>query len=95
MTKQQRIEAIEFIEGQLKNGYVDLSSYDEDSLEIIKEAIDILKTVDKLSSIGCTSFQMTADGIKEIYSDAKITINDMTKDGEITDCKVINVGLIT
>ena len=69
MTEQQKREAIEYIEGQLKNGYVDLSSFDEDELEIVKEAIDILKIVDEWNSIGCTSFQLTPEEIKEILEE--------------------------
>ena len=51
MTEQDRVEAIEYIEGQLENGYVDLSSYDKDALEVVKEAINILKTIDEWNSI--------------------------------------------
>lgn len=68
MTKQRREEAIEYIEGQLENGYVDLSPFDggADAFEIVKEAINALKFIDKWNGIGCTSFQMTADEVKEI-----------------------------
>lgn len=68
MTKQRREEAIEYIEGQLENGYVDLSSFDggADAFEIVKEAINVLKFIDKWNGIGCTSFQMTAEELKEI-----------------------------
>lgn len=66
MDEQRRKVAIEYIEGQLKNGYVDLSFYDQDELEVVKEAIGVLKMVDKFNSIGCTSFQLTSEEIKEI-----------------------------
>ena len=59
MTEQQRKEAIKYIEGQLENGYVDLGFHEHDELEIIGEAINLLKTVDKFNSIDCTSFQMS------------------------------------
>ena len=56
MTKQRREEAIKYIESQLEDGYVDLGLHDQDELEIIKEAINMWKVVDKWNSIGCTSF---------------------------------------
>lgn len=65
MTKQRREEAIEFIEGQLKNGYVDLSSFDEDALEIVKEAIDTLKIVDRWNDIPF----MTSEWMKLGYTE--------------------------
>lgn len=66
MTEQQKREAIEYIEGQLKNGYVDLSSFDEDALEIVGKAINVLKLIDEWNSIGCTSFRVTAEELKEV-----------------------------
>ena len=55
MTQHQREDAIEQVEGQLKCGYVDFSGmFDSDELEIIKEAISLLKAVDKFNSVGCT-----------------------------------------
>lgn len=56
MTKQRREEALRFIEAQLEDGYIDLGLNDEDELEIVKEAIKMLKTIDEFNSIGCTSF---------------------------------------
>lgn len=47
MTETERKEAIEYIEGQLKNGYVDLSSYEEHEREIVQEAINLLKTINE------------------------------------------------
>lgn len=58
MTEQNRKKAIEYIEAQLKNDYVDLGSHEQDELEIVKEAINVLKMVDKFNSIGCTSFSI-------------------------------------
>ena len=46
-TETERKEAIELIEAQLKNGYIDLSFHDEHELEIVKEAINILKIIDE------------------------------------------------
>lgn len=67
MTQQQREDAIKQVEGQLKCGYVDFSgSLDSDELEIIKEAISLLKAVDKFNSIGCTSFWFTPGQEKPI-----------------------------
>ena len=44
MTEQQKQEAIQFIEGQLRNGYVDLSStYDGNELKIVEAAIELYK----------------------------------------------------
>lgn len=66
MTEQNRAEAFEYIEGQLKNGYIDLGMHDQYELEIVEEAIKLLKAVDKFNSIGCTSFRLTPEEIKEI-----------------------------
>lgn len=51
MTEQRRKEAIEYIESQLKYGYVDLGINDQDELLIIEEAIKTLKIIDKFNSI--------------------------------------------
>ena len=66
MIKQRREEAIKYIESQLGYGYIDLGINEQDELEIVKEAINVLKTVDKFNSIGCTSFRLTSEEIKEI-----------------------------
>lgn len=66
MTEQRREEAIKYIESQLEYGYIDLGINEQDELEIIKEAISVLKMVDKFNSIGCTSFQFTSEELKEI-----------------------------
>ena len=42
MTKEYR-DALETIEGQLRCGYIDLGFMDELELEIVKEAIELLK----------------------------------------------------
>ena len=73
MTKQRREEAIEYIEGQLENGYVDLSPFDggADAFEIVKEAINALKLIYEWNSIGCTSFRVTAEELKELLERQK------------------------
>lgn len=51
MTKEQREEAFIHIEAQLEDGYLDLGLYEQNELEIVKEAINILKFVDKWNDI--------------------------------------------
>lgn len=68
MTEQRRKEAYEYIEGQLENGYIDLGFHDQDELEIIQEAIYMLKTVDEICKIGCTSFLLTPEEIERILN---------------------------
>ena len=46
MTEQRREEAIKYIESQLEDGYIDLGMHDKDELEIIKEAMCLLKAID-------------------------------------------------
>ena len=43
MTEQQRKDAIECIMGQLDCDYIDLSIHDKDELEIVKEAMALLR----------------------------------------------------
>ena len=51
MTEKRREEAIEYIEAQLEDGYLDLGLYDQNELEIVKEAIKTLKFIDKWNDI--------------------------------------------
>lgn len=51
MTDQRREEAIKTIMNQLEYGYLDFGCHDQDELEIVKEAMDILRIVDKWNSI--------------------------------------------
>lgn len=51
MTKQQRKDAFKYIESQLEYGYLDLGFHDQDELEIVKEAINILKTIDEWNAL--------------------------------------------
>lgn len=48
MTEQQKKDAIEYIEGQLENGYIDLSLQDPNELEIVKEAMDLFIWLEKI-----------------------------------------------
>lgn len=43
MTKQQKKDAIEYIMGQLDCGYIDLGSLDKDALEVVQEAMTLLR----------------------------------------------------
>lgn len=43
MTEQQRKDAIEYIMGQLDCDYIDLSIHDKDELEVVKEAMTLLR----------------------------------------------------
>ena len=51
MTEQRRIEAINYIESQLENGYLDLGLNEQDELEIIKEAVNIVKIIDEWNAL--------------------------------------------
>ena len=51
MTKTERKEAIDYINGQLEYGYIDLGAHDNNELEIIKEAIQLLKIIDGFNNI--------------------------------------------
>ena len=68
MTEERRAEAFKYIEAQLDDGYIDLGFHDQDELEIVKEAIQTLKTVDKFCEIGCTSFRLTPEEIERILN---------------------------
>ena len=76
MTEQQRKEAIEYIEGQLENGYVDLGLHDKDELKIVKEAINLLKAIDKWNSLGCTSFVLTEEDTQKLKQNGIIRVYD-------------------
>lgn len=51
MTEQRRKEAIKYIESQLENGYLDLGLNEQDELEIIKEAVNIVKIIDEWNAL--------------------------------------------
>lgn len=65
MTKQRREEAIKYIEAQLEDGYIDLGLHDQDELEIIKEAVKILKVIDEFSEIPTVN-PISADDLKKV-----------------------------
>ena len=87
MTEQNRAEALKYIESQLEDGYIDLGLHDEDELEIVKEAIQMLKIIDKFNNIGCTSFMFMPEKDKPI----KIECDDGCIDS-VDDKKVIRVN---
>lgn len=51
MTKQRRKEAIDYIMSCLEDGYIDLGMHDQDELEIVKEAMNIIQIIDEWNSI--------------------------------------------
>lgn len=70
MDEQRRIEAFKYIESQLENGYIDLGINEQDEIEIVKEAIKMLKFVDEFNSIGCTSFSFAYNPeVREIFKE--------------------------
>ena len=52
MSMTNREECIKYIEAQLESGYLDLGAHDEDEIEIVKEAMALLKVIDKFADIG-------------------------------------------
>lgn len=86
MIEQDRKEAFEYIEGQLRNGYLDLGFHDKNEIEIVKEAIDVLKMVDKFNSIGCTSFAIIPTQEKPI----KVSFED-EPEVKVIDCDHIEI----
>lgn len=43
ITKISEQEALEYVEGQIEDGYVDLGCHDEECIEVIKKALDLYK----------------------------------------------------
>lgn len=76
MTEQQRKETIKYIDGQLENGYIDLGSHDQNELDIIKEAMCLLKTLDEFNSLGCTSFVLTKEDAQKLKQNGNIRVYD-------------------
>jgi hypothetical protein len=68
MTEERRAEAFKYIESQLESGYINLGINEQDELEIIQEAINLLKAIDEFNSIGCTSFCLTSEEIERILN---------------------------
>ena len=82
MTEQQK-EAIEYIEAQLEYGYIDLGGHEKCELEIIKEAINMWKMIDEFNSIGCTSFRLTPEEVRNLSEETEleVTIDDWKRLG--------------
>lgn len=79
MTKERREEAIKYIEAQLEDGYLDLGLHEQDELEIVKEAIKMLKLVDKWNDIPLMSSEWvklgyTEEESKELAKASKVWI---------------------
>lgn len=72
MTEQDRVEALRYIEAQLEDGYIDLGLHDDNELVIVKEAINLLKNLDKFNSIGCTSFYLSPEEIQNLKENGKL-----------------------
>ena len=72
MTEKDRAEAFEYIEAQLNDGYIDLGLHDDNELVIVKEAINLLKNLDKFNSIGCTSFYLSPEEIQNLKENGKL-----------------------
>lgn len=51
MTEQRRKDAFKYIESQLEDRYLDLGLNEQEELEIIKEALNILKIIDEWNAI--------------------------------------------
>ena len=49
--QERRKDAIEHINAQLNHGYIDLGAHDEDEIEVLKEAMQVLKFVDAYNNI--------------------------------------------
>ena len=49
--KQRRKDAFKYIEAQLESGYLDLGFHDQDELEVVKEALNILKIIDEWNAL--------------------------------------------
>lgn len=67
MTEKERKEAIDYINAQLEDGYIDLGQHDENEMEIIRQAMivydkipDVIRELDRL--------KMSMDG--QILKDA-------------------------
>ena len=72
MTEKDRAEAFKYIEAQLNDGYIDLGLHDDNELVIVKEAINLLKSLDKFNSIGCTSFYLSTEEIQNLQENGEL-----------------------
>ena len=71
MTEQQE-EAVKYIEAQLENGYIDLGMNEQDELEIIKEAIFLWKSVNRISIEDWKHLGYTDKEAEELIEASKI-----------------------
>lgn len=76
MTKERRNEAFKYIEAQLEDGYLDLGLYEEDELEIVKEAINMLKIVDEWNEIPLN------ETLEKIWDKSDLHYNTYALNGE-------------
>jgi hypothetical protein len=97
MTEQRKRDALYYIECQLSNGYIDLGFHDQDELEVIKEAIRLLKAVDTFNSVGCTSFLLSEEVIQQLKEIVELRPYDNTLDmylNEFEDEEVQNESIL-
>lgn len=77
MTEQQRKEAIDYIMSCLEDGYLDLGLHDQNELEVVKEAMDMLILIDKWNNIPLMTTEFmklgyTEEESKELAEASKI-----------------------
>lgn len=61
MTLSERNESIEYIKGQLDNGYVDVGAHDENEILVIKEAISALILINQIRCERDIALEQLAD----------------------------------
>lgn len=65
MTNERRKEVIKYIEAQLEDGYLDLGLHDQDEIEIVKEAMKMLRFVDAWNDIPLITTEFMKIGYTE------------------------------
>ena len=45
MDANERVEALEYVLSQIECGYVDLGAHDKNAIDVVKEALDLYKTL--------------------------------------------------
>ena len=89
MSMTNREECIKHIEAQLESGYLDLGAHDEDEIEIVKEAMALLKVIDKFADIGkpkTPKIKTVDDELHELFA-----LNDKRVDEMINFAKRYDV----
>lgn len=82
MTEQRKKEAIKYIMSSLEDGYLDLGFHDQDELEIVREAMELLKLTIELSNIPLVGYFIDKDiAIESNTPSSQFTVNE---DGTIT-----------